>query len=412
MGENVWVRLNLEMLRTHWVAWTIVGLTVVINAVALWLGLLDRSVQSLTATVMFTFVTIGFASVGALIVTWQRGNRIGWLFIGMAMFLAVPHNLLQNYAVYAMVVAPGTLPGGIFGYWFSSTVFDGVFVMVMSLLLLLFPDGHPLSPRWRLAVWCAVLGAVCTFTQGFTEFSSSAPLDGISNPVAISGTGASVLGVINAFGLFPTLIGFGAGVASIVLRFRRSAGVERQQVKWIMAAVLFEAVLVVATIVLSLAGVGGNLSGLSFVLAIVLFPALIALAILRYRLYDIDVVIRKTLVYACLVALLALLYLGGIALLGAAFRSATGQSGALAVTLSTLAVAFAFQPLRRRIQHAVDRRFSRRTYDAEAAVQAFTGRLREQIDLDVLCRELVGVVDDTVQPRHAALWLRPAADDG
>ena len=92
----------------------------------------------------------------------------------MAMFLAVPHNLLQNYAVYAMVVAPGTLPGGMFGYWFSSTVFDGVFVMVMSLLLLLFPDGHPLSPRWRLAVWCAVLGAVCTFTQGFTEFSSSA----------------------------------------------------------------------------------------------------------------------------------------------------------------------------------------------------------------------------------------------
>ena len=162
---------------------------------------------------------------------------------------------------------------------------------------------------------------------------------------------------------------------------------------------------------LSLAGVGGDLSGLSFVLAIVLFPVLIALAILRYRLYDIDVVIRKTLVYACLIALLAMLYLGGIALLGAAFRSATGQSGALAVTLSTLAVAFAFQPLRRRIQHAVDRRFSRRTYDAEAAVQAFTGRLREEIDLDVLCRELVGVVDDTVQPRHVALWLRPAADE-
>ena len=277
MGENVSVRLKQEMLRTHWVAWTIVGLTVVINAVAVWLGLLDRSVQSLTATLMFTVVTIGFASIGALIVTWQRGNRIGWLFIGMAMFLAVPHNLLQNYAVYAMVVAPGTLPGGMVAYWFSSSIFDGVFVMVMSLLLLLFPDGHPLSPRWRPAVWCAVLGAVCTFSQGFTEFTSAPPLDGIANPVAISGTGASVLQVINAFGIFPSLIGFGAGVASIVLRFRRSAGVERQQVKWIMAAVLFEAVLVVVTIVLSLAGVGGDLSGLSFVLAIVLFPVLIAL---------------------------------------------------------------------------------------------------------------------------------------
>jgi len=122
-------------------------------------------------------------------------------------------------------------------------------------------------------------------------------------------------------------------------------------------------------------------------------------------------VIRKTLVYACLIAVLALLYLGGISILGAIFRSATGESGTLAVTLSTLIVAVGFQPLRRRIQHAIDHRFARRAYDAEAAVRSFTGRLREQIDLDVLSRELVGVVDDTVQPRHASIWLRPSNHD-
>jgi hypothetical protein len=161
---------------------------------------------------------------------------------------------------------------------------------------------------------------------------------------------------------------------------------------------------------LSVAGVA-DYSALTFVVALVLFPTVMGVAILRYRLYDIDVVIRRTLVYACLVAVLALFYLGGIAILGAVFRSATGASGTLAVTLSTLSVAVGFQPLRRRIQHTIDHRFARRAYDAEAAVRAFTGRLREQIDLDVLSRELVGVVDDTVAPRHASLWLRPSDHD-
>ena len=216
--------------------------------------------------------------------------------------------------------------------------------------------------------------------------------------------------VVQGVAFVVAIVAFVLSVVSIVLRYRRSSGVRRQQMQWVAAGVLFEAVLVVVSVVLGVLGLDES-GSLPFVGAIVLFPSLMAIAILRHRLYDIDLVIRRTLVYTCLVAVLALVYLGGIAILGAVFRSATGQSGALAVTLSTLAVALAFQPARRRIQHAIDRRFSRRTADAQQAARAFSGRLREEIDLDALCQELIGVVDTAVQPRHATLWLQRSADD-
>jgi hypothetical protein len=161
------------------------------------------------------------------------------------------------------------------------------------------------------------------------------------------------------------------------------------------------------SIAASAAGVHG-LDAFAFVLSIVLFPAVMGLAILRYRLYDIDLVIRRTLVYTCLIAVLGAIYLAGIGLLGSLSLSVTGQSGEVAVTVTTLVVALAFQPLRRRIQGTIDRRFARRTVDAETAMRAFSGSLREEIDLDALCGELLGVVDQTFQPRHASLWLRSA----
>ncbi len=161
------------------------------------------------------------------------------------------------------------------------------------------------------------------------------------------------------------------------------------------------------TIIVSVA-TGHDYSSANFIIAIIGFPIVVALAILRYRLYDIDVVIRRTLIYACLAVVLAGLYLGGIALLSAVSRVLTGQSGALAVTVSTLLVAVAFQPLRRRIQGALDRRFDRRTYDAETTVRAFTAQARDEVDLDVLCEQLVAVVETTVQPRQVSMWLRPA----
>jgi hypothetical protein len=392
-------------------AWTIVGLIIAVNAAAIWLGLLDRNVQSLVATFMFAAVTVGFGTVGALIVSRERANSFGWLFIAMAVFLSVPHSLAQNYVVYALAVSPDELPGAGAALWISSSAFDTVFVMLMTLLVLLFPDGRPLTPRWRLVVLATVASGVAGVAGGFTDMPFSSPLADQTNPLLISAEPwSSLIQVVQGVAFVVSLAAFVLSVVSIVLRYRRSSGVRRQQMQWVAVGVLFETVLVVVSVVLGVLGVDDS-GSLPFVGAIVLFPALMAIAILRHRLYDIDLVVRRTLVYTCLVAVLALVYLGGIAILGEVFRSATGQSGALAVTLSTLAVALAFQPARRRIQRTIDRRFSRRTADAEEAARAFSGRLREQIDLDALCQELIGVVDKSVQPRHATLWLQRSADD-
>ena len=392
-------------------AWTIVGLIIAVNAAAIWLGLLDRNVQSLVATFMFAAVTVGFGTVGALIVSRERANSFGWLFIAMAVFLSVPHSLAQNYVVYALAVSPDELPGTGAALWISSSAFDTVFVMLMTLLVLLFPDGRPLTPRWRFVVLATVASGVAGVAGGFTDMTFSSPLADQTNPLLVGAEPwSSLVQVVRGVAFVVSLAAFVLSVVSIVLRYRRSSGVRRQQMQWVAVGVLFEAVLVVVSVVLGVLGVDDS-GSLPFVGAIVLFPALMAIAILRHRLYDIDLVIRRTLVYTCLVAVLALVYLGGIAILGEVFRSATGQSGALAVTLSTLAVALAFQPARRRIQRTIDRRFSRRTADAEEAARAFSGRLREQIDLDALCQELIGVVDKSVQPRHATLWLQRSADD-
>ena len=392
-------------------AWTIVALIVAVNAAAIWLGLLDRNVQSLVATFMFAVVTVGFAVVGALIVARERSNSFGWLFIAMAVFLSVPHNLAQNYAVYALAVSHDDLPGATVALWISSTAFDTVFVMLMTLLILLFPDGRPLTSRWRPVVAATALAGIFGVTGGLTDFTFSPPLDGYANPLLVdSQPWSTAISVVQAVAFIVSIVAFVLSVVSIVLRYRRSSGVRRQQLQWVAAGVLLESVLVIVSVLLGLVGFD-SAGSLPFVGAIVLFPSLMAVAILRHRLYDIDLVIRRTLVYTSLVAVLALIYLGGIVILGALFRSATGQSGALAVTLSTLAVAVAFQPARRRIQHAIDRRFSRRTADAETAARAFSGRLREEIDLDALCQELIGVVEKAVQPRHATLWLQRSPDD-
>ena len=296
-------------------AWSIVGLIVVVNAAAIWLGLLDRDVQSLVATFMFAVVTIGFAVVGALIVARERSNSFGWLFIAMAVFLSVPHNLAQNYAVYALAVSPGDWPGAQAALWISSTAFDTVFVMLMTLLVLLFPDGRPLTPRWRIVVAATLASGLAGVAGGLTDFTFSPPLDGHTNPLLVSAEPwATAIKVVQGVAFAVAIVAFVLSVVSIVLRYRRSSGVRRQQMQWVAAGVLFEAVLVVVSVVLGALGLDES-GSLPFVGAIVLFPSLMAIAILRHRLYDIDLVIRRTLVYTCLVAVLALVYLGGIAIL-------------------------------------------------------------------------------------------------
>jgi hypothetical protein len=388
------------------IVWIIVGLVVAFDVGAIALGILDRDVQSLVATLMFSPTTIGFAAFGALIVWRHRAHSIGWLFVAVAFFFSLCHNLAQNYAVYTLVVDPGALPAGNAAFWLASSALDTVYVGAMLLLLLLFPDGRALTPRWRPLVAAAVAGAGCGLSRGALAFTGEPPLQAVQNPLTASGDLKTVLEAGQVVGVPLVAVALVAGVVSMVLRFRRSVGTERQQMKWVVAGVLVWCVVFAASIVLSVAG-AGSFDGLAFALSIVLFPAVMGLAILRYRLYDIDLVIRRTLVYACLVAVLGAVYLAGIGLLGSLSLSVTGQSGEVAVTVTTLVVALAFQPLRHRIQRAIDRRFARRTVDAETAMRAFSGRLREEVDLDALCGDLLGVVEQTFQPRHASVWLRP-----
>jgi len=196
-----------------------------------------------------------------------------------------------------------------------------------------------------------------------------------------------------------------ASVASLVARYRRSASLERAQIRWFTITSLTVPIAVAAAQV----GVPGGKAVACA--ALIGLPVSIGLAIFRYRLYDLDRVVRRTLAYSVLVASLAAVYLSAIALLGAASRAVTGQTGTLAVTLSTLVVAAAFQPLRRRIQHAVDRRFARERYDAARTLEAFAGRLRDQVDLAALERDIENVVSGTVQPGHVSLWLRPSRQE-
>ena len=267
----------------------------------------------------------------------------------------------------------------------------GLFVPACFLGLLI-PDGHLPSRRWRPVAWCAAITVGCGVIG--TILGESQVNDGHTpNPFHVPH--ADNLFILGTALLLPVI---GLGITAAVVRYRQGTQIERQQMKWIIAA--FVAIIVTGIL-------QSSLLGQIWFVTWALLPIAFAVSILRYRLYEIDVIIRKTLIYAALAATLALVYLGGISLTTWIFRSVTGQSGALAVTLSTLIVAAVFQPLRTRIQRTVDHRFYRRKYDATRALDAFNHRMREQIDLDALHDEVLGVITETLQPSHTTLWLRP-----
>jgi hypothetical protein len=269
---------------------------------------------------------------------------------------------------------------------------------------LYFPDGRLISPRWRWLVrfaliFCVGEAVVLALTPGEIR------QEGIVNPLGVEAL-RPFLDVLNplVYGLYLTLLF--ASAASLVVRFRRSGSAERQQIKWLALAAL-----VIPVWFLTNTPIEAVSPTLFLVMDAFIFSATIPLAagiaILRYRLYDIDVVISRTLVYGSLTVMLALVYFGGVTLLQGVLRGLTGQESTLAVVASTLAIAALFNPLRRRIQSFVDRRFYRRKYDAAKTLAAFNARLRDETDLDALGRDLMGVVRDAIQPEHVSLWLRP-----
>jgi hypothetical protein len=330
---------------------------------------------------LFGLVMQSMATLGVLIARREPRNPIAWIFCAAPLLVAVSVSA-GEYANWAHDRQPQAA-GAAAADWVTSWAWVTGLVAYALLVPLLFPDGRPPGPRWR-PVLGADLAAVA-WVAALAAFWDSPPA-----PVVVS-TGVLAAALICA------------GLASAVVRYRRADATQRVQIRECVFAacasfVGFFAISVVAP------------HEALYALDYALLPLSVGLAMLRYRLYDVDVIIRRTLVYGCLVAALAGLYLAGATLLGALLRSLSGSSGTIAVTLSTLAVAGAFQPLRHRIQRTVERRFYRSGYDAQAAVDSFSGRLREEIDLDALCGELLGAVSGTVQPAHAGLWLRPVTD--
>jgi hypothetical protein len=279
-------------------------------------------------------------------------------------------------------------------------------------LALLFPDGRPPSFRWRYFAWLvgAVMVAGTVAVALWPE--TAAGFDLTDNPLGIE-VATDVLNPVETIMYALALV----ATISLLVRLRRSKGVERQQVKWFTYAVVVLATsAIMAYVVLESIGIRW-LEWVSLVLVmvgVVGLPVAVGIAILRYRLYNIDLLINRTLVYGSLTVVLALVYSGSVVLFQELFRTLTGSDSQLAVVVSTLAIAAMFQPLRRRIQASIDRRFYRRKYDARKTLEAFSAKLREETDLDSLSGDLTGVVKETMQPTHVSLWLRsdPAPERG
>jgi hypothetical protein len=400
---------------TSRVAWSLWALAVCLTVTGLaWLvangsTLTPNSIGSPGLDALVAVVTLAFPTVGLLIATRRPGNAIGWLFLVTGISAAL-EDVLLGYATYALLTEPGALPAGAAAGVLADVMWVPTIVVGTTLLFLLFPDGSLPSPRWRALVWFAVVLAVgyaigTVILPGQTYFFDD--VAGVVNPFGVEALRAPAQVAVDAAGMLvlPTAV---AGMVALGLRFRRSHGDERQQIKWLVYTAAVFAPLTPLLVIMSESDVrvGGVLvSDVLFTLALTAIPVCVGVAILRHRLYDLDLVINRTLVYGALTAILAGAYFGCVLLFQLALSPLTEDNG-LGIAASTLAVAALFRPARARIQAAVDRRFYRRRYDAARTLEAFGARLRDELDLDALAADVRAVVRETVQPVHVSLWLR------
>jgi hypothetical protein len=391
-------------------AWALWLLTMLALAAVPWLDRLLRQagrpdlVQLTPGTAFPVVAMVSGATVGAVLASRKPRHPVGWLLLTVALSLTATAAAAQ-YLTWGLLVRPGALPGARWvSLYYSAIGYAGM--TSIGLLLLLTPTGSPPSLRWR---WLArvmvatpiVLVVVTTLTKG--------PLDpryqALGGPFDLRGHGGLLL-VANQVALAITTLAVVIAAGSLVGRFRQARGVERLQLQWVALAAL---VVVMAGVVV-LAGLAVGVASASTLLSVAVglclatLPVATGAAVLRYRLYDLDRIISRTLAYGLLTVLLGVGYAGIVLGLGRLLP----QGSSLAVAAATLAVAAVFQPARRRIQQVVDRRFNRRRHDASQMIEAFGTRLRDQVDLDTLTAELVAVVDQTMQPTRASLWLRPA----
>jgi hypothetical protein len=393
--------------RWTWVAWSMLAIFLVGVGVGLPLMVANGDFQrnpAQQASLLLAFTA--FMVMGAVLVAHRPANAIGWIFSAVGLLTGTGLSAWQ-YAEYAHLTRGSPLPGAMLGAWYTSWWWYPTIILATVFTLLVFPTGRLLSARWRPVAWLAT--AITVTVVALSAFAPTLDLgEGtkLRNPIGLAGIPhpvQSALGTV-LFGLLPVCTA--AAVASLVLRFRRSHGVERQQLKWFTYA----GVLVVSWSVADLVVPDVAPFNLFFGLTIALVPVAAGIAVLRYRLYDIDRLINRTLVYGLLTALLAGIYAGGVLILGQVFGRVGRDPPSWAVAGATLTVAALFQPARRRIQAVVDRRFNRRKYNAAKTIEGFSTRLRDEVDLDTLSTELMAVVDQTMQPTTASLWLRPSMD--
>jgi len=398
-----------------WLAWSLVKLSVVLLVGGIALDQMARSTglgrpyygPVEAAFVLATVLT--FSVVGAIIASRQPRNAIGWIFCGIGLVASL-NSLSGSYAVYRLAGGYGPWNLAETAAWYASWSWTLWLYVPTTFLLLLFPDGRLPSPRWRPVGWCAALGVI-SFVAGYAL--NPGPLEEfprITNPYGVD---SPILGAVTIAGAILATASMVVSAVSLIVRMRRAGRVERQQIKWLAygGAVVVGTVFVGGVIAVWIGEVGISL----IVISLLGVPIFTGVAIARYRLYDIDVVINRTLVYGSLTALLAAGYVAtimafqriGSFVYQVPFRALIGQESALATVAATLAMAALFNPLRRRIQSFIDSRFYRSKYDARKTLEKFSSKLRDETDLEVLNDDLVGVVTETMQPTHVSLWLPP-----
>jgi hypothetical protein len=386
-------------------AWALWALTMLGLAAAAWLTQLQRQAGSpetawllQPASVPLLVAAVSAATVGALVGSRRPAHPVGWLLLGLGL-LIVGNLVVSGYVNYGLLARPGALPAAAYLAGVSNGI-QVLWVTCVSFILLLTPTGSLPSPRWR---WWARVAVAAPLLLVLLAAVDPQPLvpehPEVGNPLAVAVPAGLLVAAVAALIVLATLL---AAAGSLALRFRRAKGVERQQLRWLAVGAALAALALLAAVA------AGALENEGVVLGAVgtcvaLLPLATGAAILRYRLYDLDRIISRTLAYGLLTVLLGLGYAGVVLGLGRLLP----QGSSLAVATATLAVAALFQPARRGIQQTVDRRFNRRRYDAARTIEQFRSRLHQQIDLSTLTAELLAVADRTVEPTMMSLWLRP-----
>jgi len=413
--------------RLGWALWAI-SLALLFGYLALYLAhvlqIVQPSVLDWIEDVFGALFLIAFATLGAIIVWRHPGNAVGWIFCAIGL-LWVVERFAAMYAIDTLVAEPGARPYGMAGAWVQNWTWAAFSGLLYVFLPLLFPNGRLLSARWRPVAWLGAASVVLmvlgeAFHSG--KLANSTLLEKFDNPLGFDPLGGDLLGPVGGvFGLVAVvgfilaLVSMLAAATALILRLRRAAGEERQQLKWFA---YFGSILAVLFVLQGTVRYLLNVSTPEFEVvyrsanAIVqtCLPVAIGLAMLRYRLYAIDILINRTLVYGALTVTLSVVYYGSVVLLQGLVRAVTGQQSDLAIVGSTLVIAVLFQPSRRSIQDVIDRRFYRRTYHAAQVLAAFGATARDGVDLDELRSRLLAVTDQAMQPTQVTLWLRDDAE--